>query len=165
MAKFILFIFSSILIISCSNSSADEYKLSPELKAKAQAIKEQAINPNSGTDNAATKQSNHTQESSPIWVAEQIFKAANTGNTSIIKAICDPLTVLTGKAKDLCNIPTEPKNKQENFMAYFKLGKINGEPIIEGDKAIVKILIGYDGKAQETLNMTKREGYWFLTSF
>jgi predicted secreted protein len=156
---------ASLVVISsitaCQNSNNDEYELSPELKAKALAEKQALIDAKNGVNTKPKL----TQESSPLWVPEQIFLAATTGDAAILGRLCDPEGIPEGKAKRLCDVPNTSQNEQEKFMEYFKRGKVSGEPIITDDRATVTIKVGYDGTAPETLNLIKRNGKWYLSSF
>ncbi len=56
-------------------------------------------------------------------------------------------------------------NYKKMFKEYFSKGKVVGEATIEGDDAKVNILFGPDGTKEETFNMKKKDGKWYLMSF
>ena len=63
------------------------------------------------------------------------------------------------------NLPTGNEELKTKFKEYFGKGTVVGSPVIEGDKAKVSVLLGNDGKKEETFNMAKKDGKWYLVSF
>lgn len=54
---------------------------------------------------------------------------------------------------------------REEFVRYFAKSQLKNEPVIDGEKATVDILFGPDGDKEETLEMVKKNGKWYLLSF
>ena len=157
-----------LVIASCSDSNNSEYQLSPELKEKAKAAKQEMLESNSANGTQKSEKSEKPEldpQTSPKWVAEEIFKAARTANYAILSQFCDPMGESDQKAQRLCSVPTMTPEDQNDFMAYFKLGKVVQDPVITGDRASVPIKFGYDGNADQTLTMIMRAGKWYLLSF
>ncbi|MEI9946137.1 MAG: hypothetical protein WDN26_18180 [Chitinophagaceae bacterium] len=107
-----------------------------------------------------SKKADH--QNSPEAVAETIFKAAKTGDYEALPAIVDKDA--DSDSKRIAAVASDPAAQAE-FKKYFEKGKLNGEPMIEGDKASVKILFGPEGDREETFEMVKRDGHWYLKSF
>jgi predicted small secreted protein len=101
-------------------------------------------------------------QSSPGAVAETIFDAAKSGNYQTLPQLID--SEADGDSKRIGSVASDPA-MQEEFKKYFAKGKMNGEPLVEGDKASVKILFGPDGDKEETFEMVKKNGNWYLKSF
>lgn len=101
-------------------------------------------------------------QSSPKALAEAIFNAAQSGNYNGLPALID--ADADGDSKRIALAASDPATAQE-FQQYFSKGKVNGEPVITGDKASVNILFGPDGTKEETFEMVKKEGKWYLQSF
>jgi hypothetical protein len=101
-------------------------------------------------------------QSSPKALAEAIFNAAKTGSYETLPAlIADDAD---GDSKRIAQTASDTVIAQQ-FQQYFSKGKVNGEPVINGDKASVNILFGPDGTKEETFEMIKKEGKWYLQSF
>ena len=101
-------------------------------------------------------------QDSPRAVAEAIFNAAKTGKTNDLAVLID--VDADGDSKMIAQAATD-KSIQEEFQKYFANGKVAAEPIINGEKATVDILFGPDGTKEETFEMVKKGGKWYLLSF
>ncbi len=101
-------------------------------------------------------------QSSPRAVAEAIFDAAKTGNYQGLAALID--TDADNDSRRIAQAATDEAT-QEEFKKYFAKGKVNGEPVVNDDKASVNILFGLDGTNEETFEMVKKDGKWYLQSF
>lgn len=101
-------------------------------------------------------------QASPRAVAETIFNSAKSGNYDGLAALID--TEADNDSKMIAQAVVD-KKIQEEFKTYFKSGKVVGDPVINGDKASVNILFGPDGDKEETFEMVKRDGRWYLQSF
>jgi hypothetical protein len=105
-----------------------------------------------------------TDHSDPVKVVEQIFAAASSGSANALPGLCDPAGTGDGDVKRVCGAkPGDPK--WDEFKSYFAKGKVDGAAQIEGDKAAVKFQFGPDGTKQETMNLKKIDGKWYLASF
>jgi len=101
-------------------------------------------------------------QSSPGAVAETIFDAAKSGDYQDLPKLID--SEADGDSKRIGSVASDPAMQAE-FKKYFEKGRLNGEPVIDGDKASVKILFGPDGEKEETFEMVKKDGNWYLKSF
>ncbi len=99
-------------------------------------------------------------QATPEAVVNTIFDAAKNKDYSKLSTLC--ADDADGDSKSICNLPEERK---ESFVEYFSKGKVNGSAQIEGDNAKVNILFGPDGTKEETMNLTKKDGKWYLVSF
>ena len=101
-------------------------------------------------------------QADPRLVAEAIFDAAQSGNYQQLAALVD--TEADGDSKRIAQVATD-QSMQEDFKKYFAKGKVSADPVITGDKASVNILFGPDGSKEETFEMVRKEGKWYLVSF
>lgn len=104
-------------------------------------------------------------QTTPTGVANMIFDAAKSGDYSQLKNLCDASLTSDGDSRKVCEVETGDEKYRASFKEYFSTGKVVGEPTIEGEEAKVKITFGPDGTKEETLNMQKKDGKWFLYSF
>lgn len=101
-------------------------------------------------------------QADPRSVAEAIFDAAKDGKYDGLAALVD--TDADKDSKMIADVATN-KELEKMFKEYFSTGKVVGEPTITGDNAEVKILFGPDGTKEETFNMVRKNGKWYLNSF
>lgn len=104
-------------------------------------------------------------QSTPAGAANMIFDAAKSGDYSKLKGLCDASLEPDGDSKKVCEVSDGDEKLKAMFNEYFSKGKVVGEAIIEGDDAKVNILFGPDGTKEETFNMKKKDGKWYLMSF
>lgn len=102
--------------------------------------------------------------SSPKALAESIFAIAKDGDLALLAPVADPQGA-DGDAKDVAGVAKAAPEKQAEFRAFFRDGKVHGEVKTEGDQAAVPILFGPGATREETLNMVRRDGRWYLQSF
>lgn len=101
-------------------------------------------------------------QADPKALAEAIFDAAKSGNFQTLSAFID--ADADGDSKRIGQAATDA-SVQEDFKKYFAKGKVSGDPVIDGEKASVNILFGPDGNKEETFEMVKIGGKWYLHSF
>ena len=105
-------------------------------------------------------------QSTPQTLAESIFKAAQNGDLSQLKNICDIPSDADKDSKEICEIINADDNSKESFRIYYSNGKVDGEPVIEGDKASVNIKLSPGESSmifvRKVFNMAKKDGKWFL---
>lgn len=101
-------------------------------------------------------------QSTPAAVANTIFDAAQTGDYTALPALI--ASDADGDSKRIAAVASDAKTQVE-FKKYFEKATLNGAPVIDGDKASVKIFFGPDGNKEETFEMVKVDGKWFLRSF
>lgn len=99
-------------------------------------------------------------QDTPEGVVNIIFDAAKSKDYSKLSTLCAPDA--DGDSKRICELSDAMK---EDFVNYFSKGKTNGSSTIDGDKAAVPILFGPDGTKEETMNLVKKDGKWYLQSF
>ena len=110
-------------------------------------------------------------QSDPQLVMEEIFKAANTENYSNLSKLCPPDGLNDGDTQQyICNIASASNNDKKEFISYFKDGRLTSTVIYNetGDKAEVPFWFNHPGgenRSNETMNMIKIDGKWFLISF
>ncbi len=104
--------------------------------------------------------------SDPVKVVEAIFEAARTNNAKLLGGLCDPTGENDGDTKRLCKIASDTGGEgMAELVKYFAKGKVTGKAVITGDRAVVPFLFGPDGKKKEEMNLIKRDGKWYLSSF
>jgi hypothetical protein len=116
---------------------------------------------------------------SPENVMNTIFQAAKTGEVGVLKFLLPPYDNAQGKVpcdgdcKALCN-PGNDRMRDElghnyielhDFKSYFSKAKIIGSPTIIGNKAEVKFVFGPNLESNETMNLQRINGKWYLSSF
>jgi hypothetical protein len=117
------------------------------------------------TTDATTTTVSGPDQSTPKGVAEMVFAAAQSGDYSRLKDLCDASLNTDNDAKHICDVTTGDDELKGQFKEHFSKGTVVGEPVIEGDNAKVEIMFGPDGTKKETLNMARKDGKWYLTSF
>ena len=100
----------------------------------------------------------------PVAVLDAVFAAARDGDDSALAGLCDPTGDGDGDTKMICGMKADSDDWGE-MEKYFAKGKIDGEASIEGDEAAVPFLFGPDGTRDETMNLIRRDGKWYLSSF
>ncbi|MES2773268.1 MAG: hypothetical protein V4722_03740 [Bacteroidota bacterium] len=113
---------------------------------------------------ASCKGKSSGDQTTPQGVAEIMFSSAKSGEFAALESLCNAAVDTDGDSKKVCEVAKD-KEFQKSYVEYFSTGKVNGEPTVDGDKAEVKILFGADGTKEETLNMVKKDGKWYLASF
>ena len=104
-------------------------------------------------------------QTTPKGAAEMVFSAARSGDYSQLKDLCNDALEPDGDSKRVCDVANGDDKMKSGFKDYFSKGKVVGEPTVEGDNAKVSIMFGPDGTKEETFNMTKKDGKWYLVSF
>lgn len=104
-------------------------------------------------------------QSTPKGAAEMVFSAARSGDYSHLKDLCNDALQPDGDSKHVCDVSTGDDKLKSSFKEYFSKGKVVGEATVEGDNAKVNVLFGPDGTKEETFNLSKKDGKWYLVSF
>jgi len=125
--------------------------------------------------NVAAAQSNADDfQSDPESVLNEVFRAANEKDFSNLNKLCPPDKSNDGDTqKYICDIASASENIQEEFITYFKTGKITGDIKYSSSHrgfeiAFVPFNFNYSGGANqgnETMKMVKIDGKWYLSSF
>ena len=115
----------------------------------------------------------------PENVMNIIFQAAQSGELGLLKFLLPPYDQISGgipcdeDCKALCN-PGNDSMKDElghnfvsldGFKQYFSKAKIIGTPTITGEGAKVNFVFGPNLERNETMNMQRINGKWYLNSF
>ena len=117
--------------------------------------------------------------SSPESVMNTIFQASQSGEVGILKFLLPPYDEQSGEipcdgdCKALCNPGNESMREElkgnyvslGDFKEYFSKAKIIGNPSITGDEAKVNFVFGPNLERNETMNMQRIKGKWYLRSF
>lgn len=102
-------------------------------------------------------------QTNPKAVVQAIFDAAKSGNYGNLEQLCPPNDKGDKDVKSICGIASN-QERQEEFKKYFAKGAV-GETKEDGEKAAVKFTFGPDGSKEETMNLVKIDGKWYLASF
>ncbi len=116
---------------------------------------------------------------SPQSVMNTIFEAAKTGEVGVLRFLLPPYDNVRGEipcdgdCKALCNPGNERMREElghnyidmKDFRAAFSRAKIIGSPVITGNTATVNFVFGANLELNETMNMKKINGKWYLSSF
>ena len=100
----------------------------------------------------------------PAAVVQAVFSAAATGDYVNLSGLCDPLGENDGDTALICEITTGHANEND-FIQIFANGRINGDVIINGERAELPFLFGPAGDQQETMILILRDGRWYLLEF
>jgi hypothetical protein len=99
----------------------------------------------------------------PKSVTASIFYAADTGRADHLGELCDPAGA-GASVRRICAVrPRSPD--WESFRRSFARGRLNGEPRISGDRARLDFVFGPGGDDSETMELVRRGGCWYLSSF
>lgn len=101
----------------------------------------------------------------PIKIMQTIFDAAKTRDFSKLSWLCDPTGNNDRDTRNICNMEFLPLEVQDEFVEYFKNGKIIGNATIIGSNASVKFKVGSNGDKDEEMVFVKIDGKWYLEGF
>jgi hypothetical protein len=101
-------------------------------------------------------------QADPRALAEAIFDAAKNENYASLPTLVD--ADADGDSKMIAQAASDV-NIQKEFKKHFEKGKVSADPVVNGEAASVKILFGPDGTKEETFEMVKKDGKWYLHSF
>jgi hypothetical protein len=100
----------------------------------------------------------------PKSVIGSVFYAAETGRTAHLAGLCDPAGYGDDDTRRICAMhPGAPD--WESFRRNFARGHLNGEPRVHDHRAVLNFLFGPDGRDSETMELVRRDGRWYLSSF
>ncbi len=104
-------------------------------------------------------------QTDPAQVVATIFEVASGRSApQVLAQLCDPLAQNDNDTRRICDNATgfDPEGE---FGMFFKTGKLNGPPQIEGDVALVPFLFGPTGDEAENMELVRRDGKWYLSQF
>lgn len=100
----------------------------------------------------------------PKSVTAQIFYAAETGRTEHLHGLCDPIGENDIDTQRICDVhPGSPD--WEPFRRNFAHAHLNGEPRVNEEHARLDFLFGPEADQSETMQLVRRGGRWYLSSF
>jgi len=101
-------------------------------------------------------------QSTPEKAVESIFSAAQAEKFDGLKNLCHPEVDNDNDTDGICKLV---EANHDEFINYFAQGEVAGDAEIDGDKAKVPFLFGPDGEDEETMNLIKKDGVWYLAGF
>ncbi len=155
--KQIVIILSAVLLLFSCSSPEDEQV--PESKSEQT---QESITPFPSPGEPVIEEYNF--QSDPKAVVEEVFNAARTKDFSKLSRLVDPDGKSDQPTTHICSVATADKQRQDEFVEYFKKGQVIGEPQINGITAVVQIKFGPDGTQEETFYLVNRNGLWYLGS-
>ena len=102
--------------------------------------------------------------SEPKRVLSSVFFAAQTGESQHLSGLCDPRGESNMYAQRICSERAGAENWPA-FVEQFSKGKLIGEARITGDRAQINFVFGKSGTDQETMELVRRDGRWYLLAF
>ncbi len=148
----------------------------PSLISVAILILGSMIAHESGATETTTRPANAVDQSSPVAVVESLFTAAKTRNFEPLASLCDPerkndgdtdciCALASGYEPHKCRMNSHNRVSADEYVTYFKDGSVKGEARIQGDRSAVDFRFGPGGGRSETMNLVRRNGLWYLSSF
>ncbi|MEM7105491.1 MAG: hypothetical protein AAF502_20305 [Bacteroidota bacterium] len=113
-------------------------------------------------------------QSDPVKVLEEVFRAAAKEDFSNLHLLCPEDKSNDGDTqKYICDVAAASEQEKREFVNYFKSGKITGEAVISTSLSGVQVAKvpfwfnhpGGESRANETMNLIRIEGKWYLSSF
>ena len=153
-----------LTLFSCNSTNNNSGQTNDELSPKKENV----------DNNSNPKRQNiNDPNSSPESVMETIFTSAKSGEVGILNFLLPPNDECDGDCKALCNPGNERMRDElrgnymtlEQFQYSLSNAKIVGSPDVIGDKASVNFVFGPNLERNETMNLQKINGKWYLKSF
>ncbi len=94
---------------------------------------------------------------SPEAVVQVVFDAANSGNLDVLPSLCDPLGENDEDVQRICETAD---GLQDQFIEFFKDGKISGPVQTEGNEANVPVT--FNNGDTDNIRCIQRDGLWYL---
>jgi len=101
-------------------------------------------------------------QADPTALAETIIYLVQNEKFDALPALVDEEA--DEKTMELVAVKDAGETEQKQTAQYFESGSVNGEPVIDGDRATVKVNLGHKGNFEETFGMVKKDGKWYLSS-
>ncbi|GEM_PF-1038332 len=102
-------------------------------------------------------------QNDPKALAETIFYLIQNEKYDALPALIDEGA--NEDSRQLATLKDADATTQKQTREYFKTASLNGEPLIDGDKATVNLRLGHEGTFEETFGMVKKAGKWYLQSY
>ena len=113
-------------------------------------------------------------QSDPKLLLKEVFRAANEQDYSNLNKLCPPNKVNDGDTqKHICDIASSSEQGIKEFISYFKNARITGEVTYSSTSdGTVSAQIPFwfnhpvgESRSNETMNLVKVDGKWYLSSF
>jgi diacylglycerol kinase family enzyme len=113
-------------------------------------------------------------QSEPKLLLEEVFRAANEQDYSNLFKLCPPNKANDGDIqKYICDIASSSEQGIKEFISYFKNARITGEVTYSSTSdGTVSAQIPFwfnhpvgESRSNETMNLVKVDGKWYLSSF
>jgi len=108
--------------------------------------------------------SSNVDFSDPKSVLAAVFYAARSGDADHLSTLCDPHGDGNEHTERICSVRRGGPD-WDSFRTNFASGRLNGEPRMTGDTAVVRFIYGPQGKLTENMKLVRRGDRWFLHSF
>src|SRR5690348_9834928 len=102
-------------------------------------------------------------QADPAATAETIFYLIQNEKYDALPDLIDESA--DEDARQLADLKNADETTQKQTREYFESASVNGEPVIDGDNATVKVNAGHNGTFEETFEMVKKNGKWYLVSY
>lgn len=117
-----------------------------------------------GGGQSKKKESYQVDHSDPAKVLQAVFDVAGGAEASVLGQLCDPMGQNDQDTRRICDLAGGFAPDDE-FVLYFRNGKLNGDAMIDGKVAMVPFLFGPDGDREESMKMVQRDDKWYLSAF
>jgi hypothetical protein len=122
---------------------------------------------------ASAQSKSENFQSDPKLVLEEVFRAANEQDYSNLSKLCPPNKSNDGDTQNICDIPSSSEEVKKEFVNYFKNARITGEvnyssPSEGTETARIPFWFNHPGgesRSNETMNLVRIDGKWYLSSF
>jgi len=175
MKKIFLALLLQMALIACDNSNADKDKDKDDDKENVKDKDKDKDKDNGddedNDDNDGPNDDDENDQSSgdqgdPAAVVNSLIAAAKSGNYSALSGFCHEDADSDGDVKRICDLKNGTSDEKQEFKAFFGNAKIQGKAQIEGSNAAVNISYNADGEdGEETINLVKVGGKWYLSGF
>jgi hypothetical protein len=182
MKKLLIVIMALTMFSACDNSSKKDnttddarekelHEKELELARKEQELKDKEANKDV-PEKEVVKEKEIIKEKTapdfqadPVKIMQAIFHAAASEDYSKLAGLCDPKGNGDADTKLICNMQNLGAAAQQTFKVQFAFGKVIGSPDIDGEKAKVNFKYGLNAGKDGTMEMVKRNGKWYLSSY
>lgn len=104
-------------------------------------------------------------QNAPENVLNAVFVVARgEAAPSLLASLCDPFSENDADTRRICDYG-KGFDRDGEFAMFFESGKLNGEPSIDGNFAAIPFLYGPDGQNEDTMQLIRRDGKWYLYQF
>jgi len=112
---------------------------------------------------SATRSSGTVDRSTPDGAMRLFIQFAAEGKFEEIRTFAAP--GCDGDVREICAIADAKDQDKDRYRNFFGGGEVLGSARVDGDKAEVDFTMGDRQEKQETMNLQRIDGMWFLSSF